>query len=130
MPQSVAVRGSVDGGESWFGDGITYTYPMQDDAPEDDPSSFESILKLRESARMWKHECDKAVFKLKKFEGSLNETAFLEVELTPEMEAKKTLLAGNARVACQRFNDATDDANEASIAMHARLKAEKSAAIA
>ena len=46
------------------------------------------------------------------------------------MEAKKTLLAGNARVACQRFNDATDDANEASIAMHARLKAEKSAAIA
>ena len=41
MPQSVTVKGSVDGGESWFGEGITYTYPTLDDAPEDDPSSFE-----------------------------------------------------------------------------------------
>jgi len=131
MPQSIAVVGSVDGGESWFGTGITYTYPMQDDAPEDDPSSFESILKLRKSAEAWKRACDHAVSKLKKFESKiLNETAFIEIAMAPEEQAKKQLLSSNARVACQRFNDATNDANEASIAMHARIKAEKSANIA
>merc|ERR1712072_1675831 len=88
----------------------------------------------RKSADAWKRACDHAVFKLKKFEMAneteANETSFIELDMAPEMEAKKALLVSNARVACQRFNDATNDANEASIAMHARIKAEKSAIIA
>lgn len=120
---AVVVQASVDAGETFFGQGVVYAYPAPTDVPEDDPSSFESILRLRQSAKAWQAACDKAVAKAKAAQAP-------GLERTEETERRRALAASNARVACQRFTDATTDANEASIAMHARIKAERSGQLA
>lgn len=121
-PVAVSVQASIDAGKTFFGQGVTFSYPGAHEVPQDDPSSFESVLVLRRAAEAWKKACDVAVAKSK--------NASTVVPVTPESEKVRALMASNARVACQRFSDATNDATNAAAAMHARVNAEKAAIIA